>query len=90
MISHKAIIFLTIGLILICTFTFSIIYLINEAPGEGYEDAFYTSVQIQTSIGMSNASDRVSIRNWITAQSILAYILNIMLVIFLGLFLTKI
>lgn len=90
MISHKAIIILTICLILISTFTFSIIYLINKGSDETYQDAFYTSVQIQTSIGMSNASDRLSIRNWITAQSILAYILNIVLVIYLSVALVKI
>ena len=90
MISHKAIILITVGLILISTFTFSIIYLINKGSDESYEDAFYTSVQIQTSIGMSNASDRLSIRNWITVQSILAYIFNIVLVIYLSVALVKI
>jgi hypothetical protein len=90
MFSHKGVIILTIILILICIFTFSIIYQINKDYHESYEDAFYTSIQIQTSIGMSNASDRTSIRNWITAQSILAYILNIILVIYLSGFLIKI
>lgn len=90
MFSHKGIIFLTVSLIIISIFLFSVIYLINKDSTESFEDAFYTSVQIQTSIGMSNASDRLSIRNWITAQSILAYLLNIILVIYLGAFLMKI
>ncbi len=90
MFSNKNIIILTAALILISTFTFSIIYLINKGSDETYQDAFYTSVQIQTSIGMSNASDRISIRNWITVQSILAYILNIILVIYISVALTKI
>ncbi len=88
--NHKNKIILIILLIIICLFFFSIIYYIDENSDETYQDAFYTSVQIQTSIGMSNASNRISIKNWITIQSILAYILNIILVIYLSVVLTKI
>ena len=90
MYSHKSIIILIIALILISIFFFSVIYLINEHADETYQDAFYTSIQIQTSIGMSNASDRRPIRNWITAQSIIAYMLNIILVIYLSVALIKV
>lgn len=80
----KNIVILLIFLIVICTLTFSIIYFIDENSDESYEDAIYTSIQVQTSIGMSNASDRLSLRNWITAQSIIAYTLNILLVLYLS------
>jgi hypothetical protein len=90
MYSHKSIIFLIVALIIISVFFFSVIYLINEHADENYQDAFYTSIQIQTSIGMSNASDRRPIRNWITAQSIIAYMLNIILVIYLSVALIRV
>jgi hypothetical protein len=88
--NHKYIIILIVALIIICIFTFTIIYLVDENTDDTFQEAFYTSIQIQTSIGMSNASDRKSIRNWITAQSILSYLLNIFLVIYLSIALTKI
>jgi hypothetical protein len=88
--NHKYITILIVALIIICIFTFTIIYLVDENTDDTFQEAFYTSIQIQTSIGMSNASDRKSIRNWITVQSILSYLLNIFLVIYLSIALTKI
>ena len=90
MTCHTNIVILIVFLIIISLFFFSIIYYLDENADETFEDAFYTSAQIQTSIGMSNASDRVSIRNWITIQSIISYILNIILVIYLSVALSKI
>jgi predicted membrane protein len=87
---RKYILYLLFALIIICVFTFTVIYLADEETDHTFQEAFYTSVQIQTSIGMSNASDRKSLRNWITAQSILSYILNILLVIYLSMTLAKI
>jgi hypothetical protein len=88
--NQKYIIILIIALIIICIFTFTVIYLVDDNTDNTFQDAFYTSIQIQTSIGMDNESNRKSIKNWITAQSILAYLLNILLVIFLSVFLAKI
>ena len=87
---HKYIIILLAVLIIICLFTFTIIYFANKNDDETFQEAFYTSVQIQTSIGMSNAADRIHLRNWITTQSILSYLLNIFLVIYLSVALSKI
>ncbi len=88
--NSKGIIILCIALIIISVVFFSIIYLINKVDGENYDDAIYTSIQIQTSIGLdNNISNRASIRNWITVQSIITYILNIALVVFLGTVLVK-
>jgi len=87
--SHKGVIILCIALIIISTIFFSIIYLIDKQTGQSYEDALYTSIQIQTSIGMDNEASRTSIKNWITVQSVITYILNIALVITLGSFLTR-
>jgi hypothetical protein len=89
-LNSKGIIILCIALIIISVVFFSIIYLINKVDGESYDDALYTSIQIQTSIGLdNNISNRASIRNWITVQSIITYILNIALVVFLGTILVK-
>jgi hypothetical protein len=88
--NHLRIVILVSFLIIICLFFFSIIYFLDENSDPSYEDAFYTSVQIQTSIGLDSTSNRLSIRNWITVQSILAYILNISLVIYLSVAIIKV
>lgn len=87
--NHKYIIILIISLIIICLFTFTIIYLVDDKTDRTFLEAFYTSVQIQTSIGMDDQSSRESVKNWITIQSILTYIFNILLVIYLSVIVSK-
>jgi hypothetical protein len=88
--NHKYVIILIISLIIICLFTFTIIYLVDDENDKTFLEAFYTSVQIQTSIGMDDESSRQSIKNWITVQSILTYIFNILIVIYLSVVVSRI
>jgi hypothetical protein len=88
--NQKYIIILIISLIIICLFTFTIIYLVDDENDKTFLEAFYTSVQIQTSIGMDDESSRQSIKNWITVQSILTYIFNILIVIYLSVVVSRI
>ena len=78
-------IFITLELITI--FVFAAIYnALNVNEIRDYTDGLYLSVQIQTSIGMSENISTKLLKNWVTVQSIISDILNILLITFIGLY----
>jgi hypothetical protein len=81
---------LILFLIILCCVVFSIIYYAIDDT-DSYENALYLSVQIQTSVGIDieGVKDRAGVRNWITVQSILAYTLNILVVVFIAEYISR-
>lgn len=69
---------LIIGIVIISTLLFSIIYYIVK-DDISLDTGLYYSVQIQTSIGALEIHKERKIRNIITIQSIIAFCLNIFL-----------
>ena len=51
-----------------------------------WDDAFFLSVQIQTSIGITPTDELGYIKNIITIQAIVSDILNILLITFVGIY----
>jgi len=88
MISNiKAYVILVIGIIIISCITFTLIYYNYQ---NSFDDALYLSVQIQSSVGIDATSkNKEQVKNWITVQSIITYILNITIVIILSEYFTK-
>jgi hypothetical protein len=74
---------LTLGLIIISTLLFTIIYYLLDDKIY-FDDALYYSVQIQTSIGAIDISRDKTIKNVVTVQSIISYALGITLVTMIG------
>ena len=78
---------LFVSLEIIVIFTFAAIYnALNVNEIRDYTDGLYLSVQIQTSIGMSENISTKVLKNWVTVQSIISDILNILLITFIGLY----
>ena len=83
------VLFVSIEIIVI--FAFAAIYnALNVNEIRDYTDGIYLSVQIQTSIGMSENISTKVLKNWVTAQSIISDILNILLITFIGLYIGNI
>jgi hypothetical protein len=79
-----------IALELITIFVFAAIYnALNVNEIRDYTDGLYLSVQIQTSIGMSENISTKLLKNWVTVQSIISDILNILLITFIGLYIAN-
>lgn len=81
--SPKLILILIIVAIAINAITFTFIYFAVDDT-IGLDDAFYYSVQIQTSVGAIDTSKNSALKNWITAQSVIMFILNITLAIYVS------
>ena len=78
---------LFVSLEIIVIFSFAAIYnALNVKEIRDYMDGLYLSVQIQTSIGMSENISTKVLKNWVTIQSIISDILNILLITFIGLY----
>ncbi len=78
---------LFVSLEIIVIFSFAAIYnALNVNEIRDYMDGLYLSVQIQTSIGMSENISTKVLKNWVTIQSIISDILNILLITFIGLY----
>jgi hypothetical protein len=72
---------LVAGLIILSCLMFTIIYYIVDDK-ISFNEAFYFSVQIQTSVGAIDSTvNNIAIKNSITAQSLLAFMLNILLAV---------
>jgi hypothetical protein len=68
-------------------FIFAAIYnALNTEEVRDYMDGLYISVQIQTSIGMSENIRTKPLKVWISIQSVLSDILNVLLIVFVGIF----
>ena len=76
-------------ILIICNIIiFAVIYHQTDTPElPTWTDAFYLSIQVQTTIGMSEVPNK-NVRNLVTLQSLIAYILNIIFAILLGLTIT--
>jgi cell division protein YceG involved in septum cleavage len=73
---------ITIAIVIIFIFIFSFIYfgIIRDSIDEqdkGYLNSLYTSITIQTNIGMKAEPKKLSMKYWIMVQSILSYIITI-------------
>lgn len=73
-------------LIILNVILFSIIYDVENGT---YGESMYLSIQVQTLVGLSDASNKHDLRTWITIQSVVAYILNILLVTYIGVIVLK-
>ena len=72
---------------IIAIFIFAFIYSSLETNEvRDFFDGIYLSVQIQTAIGMSNTINERNLQVWITIQSIISDILNILLITFIAMF----
>lgn len=81
---------LFVALEIIVIFGFAAIYnALNVNEIRDYLDGLYLSVQIQTSIGMSENISTKLLKNWVTVQSIISDILNILLITFIGLYIAN-
>lgn len=68
-------------------FIFAAIYnALNTEEVRDYMDGLYLSIQVQTAIGMSENIRTKPLKVWISVQSVLADILNILLITFIGIF----
>ena len=77
----KAFIYIFI-IVIICIVIFSFIYVsINEDDSDpinkGYLNSLYTSVTIQTNIGMKGEPTTTALKYWIMIQSILSYVITL-------------
>lgn len=86
-VKYWLILFIIISIINVIVFTF-IYKVVDQADIKNFNSALYLSVQISIGKGMSNFNEQssVAIRDWITVQSTVTYIIDIFLVIFIGLF----
>ena len=73
-------------LIIINVFIFAWIYDVENGT---FNEGLYLAVQVQTLVGLSDASRHSDLRTWITIQSIIAYVLNLLLVTFISLIFLK-
>lgn len=73
-------------LVILNTALFSIIYDVENGT---FGESVYLSIQVQTLVGLSDASNKHDLRTWITIQSVIAYILNILLVTYIGVIVLK-
>lgn len=73
-------------LVILNVILFSIIY---ENENKNYDESIYLSIQIQTLVGLNGVSEKTNLRTWITIQSVVAYILNILLVAYIGVIILK-
>lgn len=80
------VVIILILLIIANVFIFAWIYDIENGT---FNDGLYLSVQVQTLVGLSDASRHYDLRTWITIQSIVAYILNLLLVTFISIVFLK-
>jgi len=68
-------------------FIFATIYnALNTDEVRDYMDGLYLSIQVQTAIGMSENIRTKPLKVWISVQSVLADILNILLITFIGIY----
>ena len=71
-------------------FIFAAIYnALNVNEVRDYVDGLYLSVQIQTAIGMSENISTRKLKVWITVQSIISDVLNILLITFIGMYIAN-
>jgi hypothetical protein len=71
-------------------FVFAAIYnALNVNEVRDYLDGLYLSVQIQTAIGMSENISTRPLKVWITVQSIISDVLNILLITFIGMYMAN-
>ncbi len=78
---------LLITLEIIAIFVFGLIYdRLETTEVRDYMEGLYLSVQIQTAIGMSNTITERNLQVWITIQSIVSDILNILLITFIAMY----
>jgi len=77
-------------LIILNIILFSILYWRSDTNEYDFEKGLYLSVQIQTLVGYSNFTENDTVRRLVTIQSLIAYLLNIITVIFLGLWIGEI
>jgi hypothetical protein len=73
-------------ILIICNIIiFAVVYHQMDTPElPTWTDSFYLSIQIQTTIGMSEVPNK-NVRNLVTLQSLISYVLNILLAIIAGL-----
>ena len=77
-------------LIILNIIIFAILYWKSDTNEyTSFEEGLYLSVQIQTTIGYSDFTENRGVRRMVTIQSLIAYLLNIISVIFLGLWVTR-
>jgi hypothetical protein len=81
--NYTLILILILGIICISLLTFTVIYYLTDET-LSFDDALYYSVQIQTNIGAIDISEDRTIKNIVTTQSLIAYILGILLVIIIS------
>ncbi len=76
-------------ILIICSIIiFAVVYHQTDTPElPTWTDSFYLSIQVQTTVGMSEVPNK-NVRNLVTVQSLISYILNILLAIILGLTIT--
>jgi len=75
---------------LITIFIFAAIYhMIDKTEIRDYITGLYLSVQVQTAVGVYGSINSVSIRGWVTLQSVIADILNLFLIAFVGIYIGK-
>jgi len=81
------IVLILLFLVILNVVVFTIIY--DNVDSYGFDESLYLAVQIQTSIGLSDAFSHKDLRYYITTQSAIAYILNILLVTYIALIIVK-
>jgi hypothetical protein len=79
---HVKAFLITLAIVIIFIIIFSFIYFsINrdsiEEQDKGYLNSLYTSITIQTNIGMKAEPKKTSLKYWIMIQSLLSYIITI-------------
>lgn len=90
-VKYWLLLFIVISIINVIVFTF-IYRAVDQADVKQFGSALYLSVQISIGKGMSNFNEQssIAIRDWITVQSTVTYIIDIFLVIFIGLFVAEV
>lgn len=86
MLNYTKWLIIIIFLIITSATVFTLIYYNAEGYTNNFDDALYLAIQVQTSIGVdvTGIENRTPVKNWITVQSIIAYTLNIFIVIFIS------
>lgn len=82
-------ILLLISLIILNIIIFAILYWKSDPNEYNFEKGLYLSVQIQTLVGYSSFTENDNTRRLVTIQSLVAYILNIITVVFLSLWFAR-